>query len=279
MRPQDPRGNRRRGRTRRLPYLEGLEPRELPSAIAATAAGGVRPAADRAAAVVAHPDSPNGLIGKRAPGPFLERAVLRQAAADLYHPDVPPGTPTPREIRRETFTARWVGQYTIGVPRFSDRASTIHLYGVSGGSNQFLKGKIQVALFPPANPGATPTPGDPYANQITGVAALLGQNYLQSGSMVVLDLNGTPSPGSAPDALPTQLSWTYDSNTSAGPYAAPGGVAPGSGFNQGAGTVHIHWLPDPHPLPGTRGSGEVILTFQGLINTSQIVSGVSKFIS
>ena len=47
----------------------------------------------------------------------------------------------------------WVGQYTIGPPRFSDRASTIHLYGVAGGSNQFLKGKFQIALFPPADPG------------------------------------------------------------------------------------------------------------------------------
>ena len=31
--------------------------------------------------------------------------------------------------------------------------------------------------------------------------------------------------------------------------------------------------------PGTRGSGRVVITFQGLINTSQIVSAVSKFIS
>src|SRR5262249_55152594 len=137
-----------------------------------------------------------------------------------------------REIRRQTFTERWIGKYTIGPPRFSDRASTIQLYGVSGGSNQFLNGQFDMAIFPPATPGATPTPGNPYANQITGVVSLFGQNYLQSGSNLVIDLNGTPAPGSAPDALPTQLSWTYDSNTSAGPYAAPGGVAPGSGFTQ-----------------------------------------------
>ena len=239
---------------------------------------GARPHARPSAAIVAHPDSPNGLLGKRSPGTFLDPAVLDQAAADLYHADVPPGTPTPREIRRETFTARWVGQYTIGPPRFSDRASTIHLYGTAGGSNQFFRGKFNIAIFPPADPAATPTPGNPFANQITGVAALFGQNYLQSGSMTLLDLNGTPAPGSSPDALPNRLSWTYDFNTSAGPYAAPGGVAPGSGFTQGTGTVQIHWIPDPHPLPGTMGSGQVVLTFQGLINTSQIVSAVSKFI-
>jgi hypothetical protein len=245
----------------------------------AAATGGVRPGARPAAAIVARPDSPNGLIGKNAPGRFLDPAVLRQVAAALYKPDVPPGTPTPREIHRQTFTARWVGQYTIGAPRFFDRASTIHLYGVAGGSNQFLKGKFQIAIFPPADPAATPTPGNPYANQITGVADLFGQNYLQSGSMAVLDLNGTPAPGSDPHALPTRLTWTYDSNTSAGPYASPAGVAPGSGFTQGAGLLQLHWIPDPHPLPGTSGSGRVVITFQGLINTSQIVSGVSKFIS
>jgi hypothetical protein len=247
--------------------------------VAASDTAGLRTLAQRAAAVVAHPDSPNGLIGKRAPGPFLDRAVLKQAAAALYRSDVPPGIPTPREIRRQTFTARWIGKYTIGPPRFSDRASTIHLFGVSGGSNQFLKGKFDMAIFPPADPGATPTPGNPYANQITGVVSLFGQNYLQSGSNVVLDLNGTSASDSAPGALPTQLTWTYDSNTSAGPYASPGGVAPGSGFTQGAGTLQIQWIPDPKPLPGTRGSGQVVVTFQGLINASGILSGVSKFIS
>jgi hypothetical protein len=276
MRPHDPRGIPRRSRTRRRPEFEDLEPRDLPSAgLPGSTGGGLRLGPHRTAAIIALPDSPNGLIGKRAPGPFLDQAVLRQAAAALYHPDVPPGTPIPREIRRETFTARWVGQYTIGPPRFSDRSSTIHLYGVAGGSNQFLKGKFQMAIFPPADPGATPTPGNPYANQVTGVAALFGQNYLQSGSDVVLDLNGTPAPG----GLPTRLTWTYDSNTSAGAYAAPGGIAPGSGYTQGAGTLQIQWSPDSRPHPGTHGSGRVVITLQGLINTSQIVSGVSKFIS
>ncbi len=200
-------------------------------------------------------------------------------ASILYPASSPQGTPTPAELRRETFTARWTGKYTIGAPRFSDRASTIHLWGTAGGSNQFFRGKFDVAIFPPADPAATPTPGNPYANQVTGFASLFGQNYLQSGSMLVLDLNGTPGPGSSPGALPDQLSWAYDANTSSGPYAAPGGIVPGSGYTQGAGIVQFHWTPDPHPQPGTRGSGQVVITFQGLIRTSQIVSGVSKLIS
>lgn len=274
MRSPDSSRPLRQGRRRAQPILEGLEVRELLSTGMSAAA------ARRAqAAEVAHPDSPNGLSGKKAAGPFLSSAVIKRAASDLYQADVPPGLPTPREIRRQVFTAQWVGQYTIGAPRFSDRADTIHLYGVSGGSNEFLKGKFNIALFPPADPSATPTPGNPYANQITGVASLFAQNYLQSGSMLVLDLNGTPGAGSSPTALPTTLSWTYDQNTSAGPYAAPGGVAAGSGFDQGTGTMTLRWIPDAHPLPGTRGSGEVVITFQGLINGSQIVSAVSKNIS
>ena len=71
----------------------------------------------------------------------------------------------------------------MGAPLFSDRASTIHAYAVSGGSNQFLKGKLNLVLFPPADPSATPTPGNPYANQVTGIAGLFPENILQSGSI------------------------------------------------------------------------------------------------
>ena len=236
-----------RGRCR--PGVEGLETRELLSHI-------VPDAAQRGAT--------------RLPNP----AVIQQTIQLLYGPNSQtPMAPTPSEVHRQTFAARWIGQYTVGPPRFSDRASTIHAFGVSGGSNQFLKGKFQITLFPPADPEATPTPGDPYANELTGIAGLFPQNILQSSSDVVLDLNGTSSPGSGSPAMPTHLTWTYDFNTSAGAYAAP------VGFTQGAGTLDLKWIPDAHPLAGTQGSGKVIVTFQGLINTSQLVSPISKVIS
>ncbi len=270
---------------RRCPVLESLETRELLSAVApaATARSDSRAVASRAAALAlferAHVDSPNGLLGAGSPGPFLNPAVIAQAVAELYPAGSPPGTPTQRGINRQIFTARWIGKYTIGPPRFTDRASTIHLYGVDGGSNQFLIGKFQIALFPPADPSATPTPGNPYANQITGVAGLFPQNYLQTGASLVLDLNAVPAPGSNPDALPTHLTWTYDSNTSAANYSAPSGIVAGAGFTQGTGTLDIKYIPDRHPQPGAPGSGTAIVTFQGLINTSGLVSAISKFIS
>jgi hypothetical protein len=228
----------------------------------------------RSAANPAHKSSPDGLLGKRPPGPFLKPNVIQHYADLLYGPSSPtPMTPTPREIHRETITGRWIGQYSIGPPRFSDRASTIHAWSRTGGSNQFFKGKLDMAIFPPADPSAVSTPGNPYANQVIGVVGLFNQNLLQSGGVLVLDLNGATGPGSRPLALPTRLGWTYDSNTSAGPYAAP------QQFLQGAGTMDLKWVPDSHALPGTMGSGRVIITFQGLINASQLVSAVSKFIS
>jgi hypothetical protein len=130
-----------------------------------------------------------------------------------------------------------------------------------------------MTLFPPADPSATPTPGNPYANQVTGIAGLFPQDLLQSGSTVVLDLNSTPGPGSNPLKLPTELSWTYDSNASAGGYAAP------QQFMQGTGTLTIKWIPDAHPLPGTLGSGKMIVKFVGLINLSRVVNPIATVIS
>jgi hypothetical protein len=205
---------------------------------------------------------------------LINSALIQEFANLLYGPNSPtPMTPTPQELKRQLFTAAWTGQYTVGPPRFSDRASTIHAYAVSGGSNQFLKGKLNLELFPPADPSATPTPGDPYANQVTGIAGLIPENILQSGNELVLDLSAIESPGSNPLTLPTSLTWTYDNNSSAGAYAAP------ALFTQGAGTLSIKWIPDAHPLPGTMGSGKMIVIFKGLINDSQVVNPIAKVIS
>jgi hypothetical protein len=270
MHANDPRARPPR---RRQPVLERLEAREVLSLVPQTHVAGSKPSS-RPAEIVAHTDSPNGLLGSGQPGQFLNPRVIERAVNLLYGPDsATPMTPTPQEVRRQIFAARWIGQYTVGPPGFSDRASTIHGWSKTGGSNTFLKGKLNMVLFPPANPGATPDPGNPSANQVTGVAALFPQNLLQTGGLLDLDLNAIPGPGSNPQNLPTHLTWTYDSNSAAGPFVAP------AGFTQGTGTLDIRWIPDAHPLAGTMGSGKVIVTFQGLINLSQISSAVSKFYS
>jgi hypothetical protein len=224
-----------RATRRRCPIVECLEPRELPSTT-----------------------------------PIPSPAVIQQSVNLLYGPgSSTPMTPTPHEVKRETIVGRWIGQYTVGPPRFSDRASTIHGWSKDGGSNASHIAKFQIALFPPADPSGTPTPGNPYANQVTGVAGLFAQNYLQSGGLIVFDLNGAVAAGASPSALPTHLNWTFDAN-GAGPFVAP------AGFTQGTGTLDIKWIPDRHALPGTMGSGKMIVTIQGLINFNQINSPVSK---
>ncbi|MGC8642554.1 MAG: hypothetical protein ACP5XB_22080 [Isosphaeraceae bacterium] len=246
------------------PLVEGLEARELLSTASA-----------RAAALASRPASSAAVIRALSPSahaPFPDPTVIANSIELLYGPNSQtPRTPTPAEIQRETFTAKFIGTYTVGPPRFSDRSLTLHAYSKDGGSNQFLMGKLQMVLFPPANPHATPNPGDPYANQVTGLAALFTQNYLQTGGLLLLDLNGSPVPASNPDALPTHLNWTFDSFASNGPY-----IGPSLDFYQGAGVLDIKYLPDSHPQAGTLGSGRFVVAIQGVINTSQITSAISK---
>jgi hypothetical protein len=220
----------------------------------------------------AHTGLPESLLGKGPPGAFLNPQVIQQAVRLLYGPgSATPMTPTPREVRRQIFTGRWIGRYTVGPPRFLDRASTIHAWSKDGGSNASLKATLDLVLFPPADPNATPTPGDPFANEVTGVVTLFPQNLLQTGGALVLNLNAVPGPGSSPQQLPTHLTWTYDTTASAGQFTTP------AGYTQGTGTFDIQWIPDAHPRPGTLGSGSMIVTIQGLYNYSQIASGASVF--
>jgi hypothetical protein len=282
---------RHRGDTRphrRKPDVERLEARDLPSSLPlahAAAHAGQR----AAAATVDSAESPHrsagsgtlgyypaadGLLGAKPPQRFLDPKVIQQSVELLYTgPNATtPMTPTPREVLRQIFTASWIGEYIVGPPTFSDRASTIYFHAVKGGSNAFLKGKFQMVLYPPADPDATPTPGDPYANQTVGLANLINQNFLETGGMLVLNINTTPGLVSNTGSLPTHLTWTYDT-ASGGTFTAP------AGFTQGTGTLDIKYLPDRVPLPGTRGSGTMIVEFQGLINYSQLISATSKVYS
>ena len=249
------------------PGLERLETRDVPSTTPIAPAS--VPTGQAAATALVQNDTTQSRTSHIS---FPDPAVIANSINLIYGPNsLTPQTPTPAEVKRQTFVARYVGTYTVGPPRFSDRSLTIHAYSKTGGSNQFLKGKLQIVIFPPANPDAKPTPGNPYANQVTGIASFFTQNYLQTGGLLILDLNGTPAPEADPKALPTHLNWTYDPFSSAGPYAGPT-----LDFFQGTGVVDIHYSPDRGPQRGTLGSGRFIASFQGVINTNQITSNVSK---
>ena len=265
MRPQTPHEESRRRRCR--PALEGLEARDLPSTIPAIGAAS-HVTTSPSAAVQATADPAHAT-------PFPDPAVIAHSINLVYGPNsLTPRNPTPREVKRESFTGRWIGTYTVGPPRFNDRASTIQFYSKKGGSNQFLKGKLEMALFPPADANAKPTPGNPFANQVTGITTLFPQNLLQTGNTIFLDDVGPPASRSDPQALPTHLTWTFDSFAGAAAY-----VAPSIDFFQGTGVIDIKYLPDAHPLPGTLGSGRMVVSIQGVINYSQLFSDVSPAIS
>jgi hypothetical protein len=257
--PDDRHGYRRR---KCRPELERLEYREL---------------------LASHP------IGPAVPGRHQPAADVQQFVPILY----PPGTPQPTaaEVARESFVAKAIGRYTVGAGRFNTQSITIHGYGKSATSNMSLKMRFQFVIFEPTDP----------ALPVTGTMNFLGQNYLNNGSQMILDLKGPT--GTEVNGLPTHLYWARD-NASGGPFGGPGSALPAYGnfpsnyftsngtlvsplqqglpptsvdnWNMGVGDAAFKYVPDKHPLPGTLGSGTVILVFRGLINASGAQSTADK---
>ena len=137
----------------------------------------------------AHTDSPNGLLGKNPPGPFLDPSghrAIREPALRARLADADDADRRRRSIARSSPAGGSANTPSalLGSPTVPARSTSGPR---TGGSDQFLKGKLDMTLFPPADPTATPTPGNPYANQLTGIVGLFNQNLLQSGGVLVLD--------------------------------------------------------------------------------------------
>jgi hypothetical protein len=256
---------------------------------------------------------------------WVDHALLDSIAGQLYAPITttqpvqvgsqvfPPGTysvpqPTQAEIRRETFWAQFVGHYSVGPPRFSNQSATIHIYsdGRSVTSNQFLTGRGQVLLFPPADPTATPTTEDPVAGQTVGLISLFAANILQSGSVLFAQASNVPGvasndPTALDHGLPSHLEFQIDpGGVSGGTYSTPqytttpatitdpstGAelfLTAGSGgavaFNQGAGIIDIKYEPNNRLRAGASQSGTVLVRMQGLINLTGVLNPLYKGIN
>ncbi len=177
---------------------------------------------------------------------WVDPAFLNSLAGQLYAPITttqsisvgnqifPPGTysvpqPSQAEIRRETFWVEFVGHYSVGPPRFSNQSATIHIFsnGRDVTSNQFLTGRGQVLLFPPADPSATPTTEDPVAGQTVGLISLFAANILQSGSVLFAEASNVPGvasndPSTLDHGLPSHLAFQIDpGGVSGGTYSTP----------------------------------------------------------
>ena len=238
-------------------------------------------------------------------------AVIQELVQRLYKPVTttfpiqignqvfPPGTyqvpqPTADEIKRETFVERFTGRYVVGPPRFSNQATTIHIYsnGANAMSNQFLHSRSQIILFTPADPTAQPTTNDPVAGQVIGLVTAFPQSFLNSATYLPLDITNLPGvasndPTALDHGLPSRLAVTYDP-TGGGIYASPQftstpavqtnattgqpfilltGTAGVVNFQEGTGELDIRYVPDKHPQAGTKGSGTAVVTITALINT------------
>lgn len=263
MSPHD--SDQRPTRRRSRPGLEGLEARALLSS---------------------HP------IGAPFPGKHPPAADVRQFVPVLY----PPGTPQPNpaEVERESFVNKAVGRYQIGPGRFNTQALSIHGFGKRSGSNQSHRTRFQYLIFEPTDPSMP----------VTGVMSIMAANITQSGSYLALDLQGPT--GTEVNGLPTHLFWVNDLSSGAiytgtgitfpgsgnfpgsylnsqgapanPPPGSPGGGPPSNvdNWNMGFGDVKFTYIPDPHPLPGTLGSGRVIVVTRGLLNGSGAQSVIDK---
>jgi hypothetical protein len=258
---------RNRGWRHCRPRLESLEGRHLLSS---------------------HPLGP-ALPGKHYPAPDVQQFV-----PILY----PPGTPQPTaaEVARESFIAKGIGRYTVGPGQFDTETLTIHGYGKPMTSNISQKFRFQYQVAEPKDS----------ARAVTGVISLVGANFLQNSSLQILDLIGPT--GTEVNGLPTRLFWIPDANASQStPFAGTGTTLPGyfnfptnyflpsgavapppgspasigpptsvDNWNMGLGSATFKYVPDKHTLPGSLGSGTVIVVLRGLDNYSGAQSQFDK---
>jgi hypothetical protein len=317
------------------PSLESLEVRDLPSALvvhstkasqAATPKLNLMIASETAAYAGATPVQLSNALAKSNSTPaWVDQTFLQSLVGQLYGPvttstsitvgnqTFPAGTysvpqPTPRELRRETFWMEFQGTYSVGAPRFSNQAATIHIYsdGRSVTSNSFLNGRAQLLIFPPADPTATPTTLDPIAGQVTGLMSAFSANILQSGSVLFAELNNAPGvasndPSALDHGLPSRVAFLIDPNgVSGGIFSTPsyvttpstvsnaetgqtlpltGGNGGAVAFNQGAGVVDIQYTPTRGPHGAVEQSGKVTVRVQGLINTTGVLNPIYEGIN
>ena len=213
----------RNQRLRVRPAVEACERRTLPSGILAVMASTPSGHAN-------YPISTSSIAQTSNQGPRGTNLAL-----------TPTGTPTAQELRRERFTATFIGTYTIAPGSFSTEASQMRFNG-AGGSNTILHGDMQMLIVTPKDP-STP---------LGGVLSIFDRN-INSNSVLGLDLNAAQTPPYV-DATgrPRNLAVSLDVNTSAGLYAEgyavgnltvtylSGGRPTKNGYREGKAIVRIN---------------------------------------
>lgn len=183
----------------------------------------------------------------------LDGSTLNQGP--LLNPDgsvnnmalAPTGNPKPGQLRRERFTAQFVGPYSVIPGRTSTQAIQTRIQG-AGTATTILHGDIQILLVTPSD-GTLP---------IGGVLTIFDRN-LNSNTTLGLDLSASQQDvdrGGRPNHIPIV---TSDANISSGVYV--------ESYTQGV--VNIRYIPGGRPtIPGAISQGTAIVTIHAHIYTA-----------
>jgi hypothetical protein len=222
--------------------------------------------------------------GPDLPGMHFPAADVQQFVPLLY----PAGTPqpTPAEVRRESFIAKSVGEYTVGPGHFDTQAITIHGFGKSATSNISSVSHFQYVVFPPTDP----------SSPVTGLFHLFVEDFPATGGSLILDFEG-PTDNEV-NGLPTLIYFTHDPSsgtfftgagsalpayaniptnyfTANGNLTNPfdnGGPTSVDNWNAALGDATFTYIPSKRPVKGASESGKVIVVLRGLINNSGVQS-------
>jgi hypothetical protein len=189
--------------------------------------------------------APTLLAGHTAPVNLGWLAAQSGARAET----LPPHNPTPHELARERFSARFSGSFVSGPGRFTDQALQTFIKG-GGTSNAFLHGNLQMSVYTPVDS----------TGQTTGLAALIVKNVSNTGNVVVLDLMGDTQSLDR-SGRPTRLNWTVD--------GASGGTFSNA---TGQGTLQILYQPGGKLPARALSAGSAGVIFRGSIETNGVTN-------
>ena len=159
----------------------------------------------------------------------------------------PSGTPKPGQLKREQFSARYVGPYSVVPGKTTTQAAQTLIQG-AGTANTMLHSDVQMRLVTPSDPSLP----------IGGVLSIFDRN-INTNTVLGLDLAAPQSSvdrGGRPNDFSTV---SLDANISAGTYVQ----------SYARGVVKIHYIPGgQRTIPGAISQGTAIVTIHAQIYTA-----------
>lgn len=171
----------------------------------------------------------------------------RSFAAQLAALDPSPGAPTRREQLRQSFSARFKGDFTTGPGRFTDQSSQTYMFG-GGNSSMILHADVQLGFFTYKDASQPPT----------GLAALIAKDIGNTGNELDLNLVGDPASIDRRGRT-TRFTWTVAESS--------GGTFSGA---TGHGTLRLIYMPGGKFTGRAFGGGTAGAIFKGSVYTNGI---------